>query len=191
MIKFPEKEAWLGLRKRGVPGKYIRLVQLTYINETTGLRSAVGKADYLIVAVGLDMISVVSLFHLDIAFNVLLEGVGESPPWCVLYADVILVTGRRGDSEAYCKDGDNIGNPWNVNKQTLDRTYMPKNFEGRQDKTIQIVSSDLKRGTNFKYLGSMMQIHGDVDNEIAHSVQSRWNNWRKITGVLYDRKVHI
>ena len=38
---------------------------------------------------------------------------------------------------------------------------------------------------------SMTQSSGDLDKEIAHRVQSGWNNWRKITGVVCDRRVTI
>ena len=49
-------------------------------------------------------------------------------------------------------------------------------MEGSQEETIQLVGSNLKRVTNFKYIGSMTQSSGDLDKEITHSVQSGWNN---------------
>ena len=49
----------------------------------------------------------------------------------------------------------------------------------------------MKRVASFKYLGFMMQSSGDLDKEITHRIQSGRNTWRKITGVVCDRRVPI
>ena len=67
--------------------------------------------------------------------------------------------------------------------------YLTADMEGDQEETIQLYGSDLKRVTSFKYLGSVTQSSGDLEKEVAHRVQSGWNSWRKITGVVCDRRV--
>ena len=50
-------------------------------------------------------------------------------------------------------------------------------------------SAQLSQVTEFKYLGSTLQSDGDISTEINKRNQCGWNNWRKIPGVLCDKRV--
>ena len=41
----------------------------------------------------------------------------------------------------------------------------------------------------FKYLGSHLTSDGNFDPEINHRIQAGWYNWKKVSGVLCDRKI--
>ncbi|XP_072392379.1 uncharacterized protein [Diabrotica undecimpunctata] len=41
----------------------------------------------------------------------------------------------------------------------------------------------------FEYLGIYITENGTLDREIAHSIQANWFNWKRIKGVLCDRKI--
>ena len=41
----------------------------------------------------------------------------------------------------------------------------------------------------FKYLGSTIQKHGDCGTEVKRRTQAGWNSWRKVTGVMCDRRM--
>ena len=41
----------------------------------------------------------------------------------------------------------------------------------------------------FKYLESIAQDDGGADIEIGRRISAAWHGWRKITGVLCDRRV--
>ena len=47
----------------------------------------------------------------------------------------------------------------------------------------------LPQGTEFKYLGSTLQSDGGMSAEINKRTQCGWNNWRKMSGVLCDKRV--
>ena len=47
----------------------------------------------------------------------------------------------------------------------------------------------LPEATEFKYLGSMLTTDGRVEAEINRRIQAGWNNWRKMSGVLCDKKI--
>ena len=49
----------------------------------------------------------------------------------------------------------------------------------------------LKRVEKFKYLGSTVTEDGDLEAEITHKIQVGWKNWKKVSGVLCDRRVGI
>src|SRR6185295_6703177 len=45
-----------------------------------------------------------------------------------------------------------------------------------------------KRDT-FRYLGSMLQRDGDIDDDVSHRIKAGWMKWRQASGVLCDKKV--
>ena len=45
------------------------------------------------------------------------------------------------------------------------------------------------RVKKFKYLGSMVEEGGDIDDDISHQIKVWWQKWRKAAGVLYDKKI--
>ncbi|XP_037789223.1 uncharacterized protein LOC119584607 [Penaeus monodon] len=62
-----------------------------------------------------------------------------------------------------------------------DDVLVATNGEGDQQHTIQ-----LDRGNTKK---AMTEPSGELDKEINHRIQCGWNNWRKVTGVICDRRV--
>ncbi|XP_037800551.1 uncharacterized protein LOC119595496 [Penaeus monodon] len=63
--------------------------------------------------------------------------------------------------------------------------------EGDQQSKIQIDGLNLKRVDHFKYLGAMVEEDGSMGREIKHRIQCGWNNWRKVSGVICDKRVPI
>ena len=45
------------------------------------------------------------------------------------------------------------------------------------------------RVKEFKYLGSTVQESGSCEREIKKRVQTGWNGWRKVSGVICDRRL--
>jgi hypothetical protein len=41
----------------------------------------------------------------------------------------------------------------------------------------------------FRYLGSMLQKDGDIDEDVRHRISAGWLKWRQASGVLCDKKV--
>ena len=41
----------------------------------------------------------------------------------------------------------------------------------------------------FRYLGSMLQKDGDIDEDVRHRISAGWLKWRQASGILYDRRV--
>ena len=60
-----------------------------------------------------------------------------------------------------------------------------------QRTTIQLRGRELKRVKHFKYLGSMVDEAGGMEKEINHRIQCGWHNWRKVSGVICDKRVPI
>ena len=43
----------------------------------------------------------------------------------------------------------------------------------------------------FTYLGSTLADDGELDAEVTHRVQSGWKNWKRVSGVLCDRRMNV
>jgi hypothetical protein len=43
----------------------------------------------------------------------------------------------------------------------------------------------------FRYLGSMLQKNGDIDEDVSHRIKADWLKWRQASGVLCDPRVTL
>ena len=43
----------------------------------------------------------------------------------------------------------------------------------------------------FKYIGVTLAENGDLDAEITHRIQSGWKNWKRVSGILCDRRISL
>jgi hypothetical protein len=41
----------------------------------------------------------------------------------------------------------------------------------------------------FRYLGSMLQKNGDIDEDVSHRIKAVWLKWRQASGVLCDPRM--
>ncbi|PKA63692.1 hypothetical protein AXF42_Ash016976 [Apostasia shenzhenica] len=47
----------------------------------------------------------------------------------------------------------------------------------------------VKKSERFRYLGSIIQNDGEIDNDVISRIQAGWVKWRNASGVLCDRKI--
>ncbi|KAK3516208.1 hypothetical protein QTP70_006358 [Hemibagrus guttatus] len=55
--------------------------------------------------------------------------------------------------------------------------------------TVRLQGEEVKKVQEFTYLGSTVQSNGECGKEVKKRVQAGWNGWRKVSGVLCDRKI--
>ncbi|KAI5726286.1 hypothetical protein M8J77_026529 [Diaphorina citri] len=93
--RVPRDEIWRCLRMAGSPEKYVRVIQDMYDKATTQIRSSAGVTDHFPVKVGLHQGSALSPYLFDVIMDVLTEGVRRDAPWCMLFADDVVLCGKR------------------------------------------------------------------------------------------------
>ena len=54
---------------------------------------------------------------------------------------------------------------------------------------LKLQGEKVKRAKNFKYLGSTVSSDGRCEEEVRRRIQARWMSWKKVSGVLCDRKL--
>ena len=60
---------------------------------------------------------------------------------------------------------------------------------GNDDETVKMKDTKVPRVTEFKYLGSTVQESGSCEREVKKRVQAGWNRWRKVSGVICDKRL--
>ena len=57
-----------------------------------------------------------------------------------------------------------------------------------KEEDISLEDQVVPRKDTFRYLGSMLQRDGDIDEDVSHKIKAGWMKWRQASGVLYDKK---
>ncbi|KAK3560533.1 hypothetical protein QTP86_010890 [Hemibagrus guttatus] len=154
------------MRKSGVAEKYVRVVQYMYERSRTVVRCAVGQTVEFKVEVRLHQGSALSPFLFAMVMDQLSEEVKQESPWTMMFA-----LERRGMKVSRSKT-----------------EYMCVN-EREGSGTVRLQGEEVKKVQEFKYLGSTVQSNGKCGKEVKKQVQAGWNGWRKVSGVLCDRKI--
>ncbi|KAJ0178388.1 hypothetical protein K1T71_006211 [Dendrolimus kikuchii] len=94
--RVPREVLWWVLRAKGVPEKYVRLIESMYENVSTQVRSAVGTTNKFPVRVGLHQGSALSPYLFLLVMDALTTEVQDEAPWCMLFADDIVLVDEDG-----------------------------------------------------------------------------------------------
>ena len=62
---------------------------------------------------------------------------------------------------------------------------------GNDKETVKMEDKKVPRVKELKYLGSTVQESGDCERKIKRRVQAGWNGWKKVSGVICDRRLPI
>ena len=63
-------------------------------------------------------------------------------------------------------------------------------INGRNDvETVKMEDKKVPRVKEFKYLKSAVQESGSREREVKKSVQAGWSGWRRVSGVICDRRL--
>ena len=172
--RVPRQEVWRCTREKGVPEKYVMIVQDMYEGARTRVKSSVGITDMMPVGVGLHQGSSLSPYLFDMIMNALARGIKDLSPWCMLYADDIVLCGTRSEVvEKKYKSGEGLRNIYR--KKTV---YLRFNVDGNLDgnSEIKLQGQNLERVNTFKHLGATLAENGALDAEMTHRMQSGWMN---------------
>ena len=81
------------MMEKEAPGKYVRIVKDTYVEEITKVKISVWLISTI--TVGLHQGSLLSPYLYDLVMDVLGQGFKKQPPWCMLFADDIVLCNTR------------------------------------------------------------------------------------------------
>ena len=171
----------------GMVEKYIRLVQDIYKGSKTVVRRAVGTTKSFKVKVGLHQGSALSPF-LFAVIDRLTDEERKEPPWTMLFADDIVIceeTRKEVERRLEC---------WRyaLEKRAMKVSRSKTKYlwvnGGNDEETVKMEDTKVPRVKEFKYMGSTVQESGSCEREVKRRVQAGWSGWRKISGLICDRR---
>ncbi|KAK3526945.1 hypothetical protein QTP86_005766 [Hemibagrus guttatus] len=187
--RVPREELWYCMRRSGVAEKYVRVVQDMYERSRTVVRCAVGQTEEFNVEVGLHQGSALSPFLFAIVMDQLSEEVRQESPWTMMSANEIVICSESREQVEENLERWRFALERRGMKVSRSKTeYMCVN-EREGSGTVRLQGEEVKKVQEFKYLGSTVQSNGECGKEVKKRVQAGWNGWRKVSGVLCDRKI--
>jgi hypothetical protein len=71
--------------------------------------------------------------------------------------------------------------------------YMKCNFSAttQEEGGVRFDCQVVPKKDTFRYLRSMLQKNGDIDEDISHRIKVGWLKWRQASGVLCDPRVSL
>ena len=115
----------------------------------------------------------------------LTDGIREEAPWTMMFADEIMICSESKERvEEKLEVLERRG--MKVNRRKTE--YMCVN-ERQVNGTVKLQGEEVVKVEDFKYLGSTVQSNGECRREVKKRVQAGWNGWRRMSGVICDRRV--
>ena len=186
--RVPRGEVWRSMRLKGASEKYVRIVKDMYRGARTRVRSAVGTTDTFPVQVGLHQGSALSPYLFNLLMDTLLEETAVEAPWSMLFADdIVLIAESREELQNRLEECRRCLEEYGLKVSREKTEYMEFNSDDGGD--IMMDGCRLAKVDYFKYLGSIVSQDGSIDDEVGSRVQAAWNNWRRTSGVLCDRRI--
>ena len=160
-----------------------------YDGATTTVRSAAGLTKEFKVGVGLHQGSALSPFLFSIIIDRLTEYIRKDAPWDMLLADDIVLCRQKHkeleeDLEIWRNTLERRG--LKVNRSKTEHLRVGSVDDGEE---LKLQGEKVKRAKKFKYLGSTVSSDGRCKEEVRRRIQEGWMCWRKVSGVLCDRKL--
>ncbi|CAO1939222.1 unnamed protein product [Urochloa humidicola] len=190
--KVPRNVMWWALEKHKVPTKYITLIKDMYKDAMTFVRTCDGDTSDFPIQIGLHQGSALSPYLFALVMDEVTRDIQGDIPWCMLFADdVVLVDESRSG----------VNRKLELWKHTLEskgfrlsRTkteYMMCDFSAteHEDGDVSLDGQVVAKKDTFRYLGSILQKDGDIDEDVRHRISAGWLKWRQASGVLCDKRV--
>ena len=182
------------LKKRGVSEGYINVIQDMYRNVKTSVKMEGGQSEYFEVKIGVHQGSALSPYLFVLVIDELLKGVIKEAPWCMLFADDMVIIGETVDevNAVLEKVRDALESEGlKVNKAKTEHLESRWRGEISSGDRVSCQGVELTKVSDYKYLGSVIQDNGELDTEVTRKMQAGWAKWRAASGVLCDKRIPL
>ncbi|GJX62682.1 putative pre-mRNA-processing factor 6-like [Tanacetum coccineum] len=193
----PRELIWKTLRDKGTLMKYIKVIQDMYEGARTYVWTPSGNSEYFPMDVGLHQGSAINPYLFALILDELSRGIQESIPWCLIFADdIVLVSdtpdGLNGRLEQWREMLENKGLRVTKEKTEYIRCDFNRNENDQNEEAVfRIGEHILEPKESFRYLGSVIYKSGRIEDDVTHRIQAGWLKWRAATGILYDKNVPL
>jgi Reverse transcriptase (RNA-dependent DNA polymerase) len=168
---------WWALKRKLVPTNYVTLIKDKYTNVVNYIRACDGESHIFPIKIGLHQGSALSPYIFTLVMDEITKDIQGDIPWCMLFAyDVVLIDESRIG----------LNQKLELWRQTLEskgfrlsRTkteYMRCQFSGENsdDGDVSLDGRVVPMNDTFRYLRSMLQSEGEIDEDISHRIKAGW-----------------
>ena len=187
--RVPRENQWYCTRKSGIAEKYVRLVQDMYETSETVVRCAIGTTESFEVKVRLHQGSALSSFLFAVIMDRLTNEVRRELPWTMLFADDIVICEETREEMEQRLEYRSYASERRQIKVSRSKTKHLCVSGGNDEETVKMEDKNVSRVKELKYLGSTLQESVSCEREVKKRVQAGWNGWRKVSGVICDRRL--
>ena len=160
-----------------------------YEESETVVRCAAGNTESFKVKVGLHQGSALSPFLFAVIMDRLTDEVRREPPWTMLFADdIVICEETREDVERRLEFWRYALEKRGMKVSRSKTEYLCING-GNDHETVKTEDTKVPRVKEFKYLASTVQESAGCEREVKKKVQAGWNGWRRVSGVICDRRL--
>lgn len=192
--KVPREVVWWALERKGISRKYVSIIKDMYEGVTTSVRTCVGMTKDFPITIGVHQGSALSPFLFTIVMDEVTGSIQDDIPWCMMFADdIVLIDETR----------EGVNNKLEVWRDTLESKgfrisrskteYVDCKFgDSRSDEgVITLDEKEITPSDYFRYLGSIIQKNGEIDEDVKHRVKAGWMKWKSATGILCDKTIPV
>ena len=179
----PREVLWRCFEKRGMPIAYMRVIRDMYNRVRTRARTSVGDMDDFSIDIGLHKGLMLSPFLFTITMDELTRGIQDELPWCILFADnIVLIDETRKGVNTKSEQWRNTLEAKGFRLSRLKTEYLHCRFsagEGGVANEVAIEGAVIPRVKSFRYLGSIIQENGEIDEDINQRIKIGWQKCKK------------
>ena len=156
------------------------------------VRSSLGETEKLQVKVGLHQGSTLSPFLFNIVMEVMTDGVREGAPWCMMYADdVVLCAETKVELEQKLEAWRRALEERGIKISRKMTEFLKLGPHEDEEEELRLGGKRVNQVDHFRYLGSLVDEGADVERKINCLKQAGWKGWREMSGVLCDKKIPV
>ena len=117
------------------------------------------------------------------------DEIRREPPWTMLFDDdIVICEETRVEVERRLESWKCALERREMKVSRSKTKYLSINGEN-DDETLKMEDAKVPRVKAFMYLGSTVQESGRCEREVSKRVQAGWNGWRRVSGVICDRRL--
>jgi hypothetical protein len=165
------------LQKYKVSTKYITLIKDMYDNVVTSVQTSDGDTNDFPINIELHQGSALSPYLFALVMDEVTKDIQGGIPWCMLFADdVVLVDESRTEVDQKLELWRRTFEAKGFGLSRSKTEYMKCDFSAtmQEEVDVRLDGQVVPKKDTFRYLGSMLQKDGDIDEDLSHRIKAGW-----------------